>query len=121
MLSRITILVLLISFMAQAMNRSVILIDYMFNTAAFEKNCINKSKPKLNCHGKCQMSKKMQQQEEKEQQQQVNTAKADFVLSSRSFFAEVPEPFTTKLDGYTTLLNSGAPVHRSFDIFHPPA
>lgn len=121
MFARITILILLISFVAQSMNRSVILIDYMFNTASFEKNCINKAKPALNCHGKCQVSKQMQKQEEKEKTQQVNAAKADLVLSSRSFFAGAPAVFKPLLVTNHTEFDSGNPVHRSFEIFHPPA
>lgn len=103
------------------MNRSVILIDYMFNTASFEKNCINKAKPELKCHGKCQVSKQMKQQEEKEKSQQVNAAKADLVLSSRSFFAAAPPKLNPLLVIIYTPFDSGNPVHRSFEIFHPPA
>ena len=121
MFARITVFVLLISFIAQSMNRSVILIDYMFNTASFEKNCINKAKPTLNCHGKCQVSKQMKEQEEKEKTQQVNAAKVDLVLSSRSFFAGAPAVFKPIIGRNHTSFDSGIPVHRSFEIFHPPA
>jgi uncharacterized secreted protein with C-terminal beta-propeller domain len=103
------------------MNRSVILIDYMFNTASFEKNCINRVKPALNCHGKCQVSKQMQKQEEKEKTQQVNAAKVDLVLSSRSFFAVAPEELNRFIGKNYNTFDTGNPVHRSFEIFHPPA
>lgn len=121
MFARITVFILLISFVAQSMNRSVILIDYMFNTASFEKNCINKAKPALNCFGKCQVSKQMQQQEETDKRQQINAAKADLVLSSRSYFVVVPPAIKPLLALNYTSGNSGNPVHRSFEIFHPPA
>ncbi|MGZ5248393.1 MAG: hypothetical protein ACXWCR_14905 [Flavitalea sp.] len=121
MFARITVFILLLSFIAQSMNRSVILVDYMFNTASFEKNCINKAKPALSCLGKCQVSKKMQQQEETEKTQAINAAKADIVLSSRSFFASAPAIFRNASSLNYTSLNSGNPVHRSFEIFHPPA
>jgi uncharacterized membrane protein YhiD involved in acid resistance len=121
MFARITVFVLLISFVAQSMNRSVILIDYMFNTASFEKNCINKAKPKLNCHGKCQLSKQIREQEEKDKTQQVNASKADLVLSSKSFYATAPAAFNALMVKKYTQFDPGNPVHRSFEIFHPPA
>ncbi|MBU4538967.1 MAG: hypothetical protein L6264_03830 [Weeksellaceae bacterium] len=36
---------------------SLLMIDYQINRDFYEIHCINKSKPEMNCHGKCQMKK----------------------------------------------------------------
>lgn len=36
---------------------SLFMIDYQINRNFYEIHCINKSKPQMNCHGKCQMQK----------------------------------------------------------------
>ena len=36
---------------------SLLMIDYQINKDFYEIHCVNKSKPEMNCHGKCQMKK----------------------------------------------------------------
>lgn len=36
---------------------SLFMIDYQINRNFYEIHCINKAKPEMNCHGKCQMQK----------------------------------------------------------------
>lgn len=36
---------------------SLLMIDYQINRDFYEIHCINKAKPKLDCHGKCQAKK----------------------------------------------------------------
>ena len=33
------------------------MIDYQINKNFYEIHCVNKAKPEMNCHGKCQMQK----------------------------------------------------------------
>ena len=45
-----------IIFLASFQN-SLLLIDYKINRNFYEIHCINKAKPEMNCHGKCEMKK----------------------------------------------------------------
>lgn len=36
---------------------SLLMIDYQINKNFYEIHCVNKAKPEMNCHGKCQMQK----------------------------------------------------------------
>lgn len=54
MKSIITIILSLIIFGASFQN-SLFVIDYAVNQDFYEIHCINKSKPELDCHGKCQL------------------------------------------------------------------
>ena len=57
----LTILSALI-FLASFQN-SLILVDYQINRAFYEIHCVNKAKPELNCHGKCEMQKESSKNE----------------------------------------------------------
>jgi hypothetical protein len=84
--SLVTILFLLI-FTLQLFQKQCVLLDYYANQTAYARNCINRSKPRMHCNGKCQVMKKMQQ-EEQEQKQDANK-KPDFNkegFSPKSFF-----------------------------------
>ncbi len=68
MFKQLTAFFLLIAFVCQTFSSGWVMVEYYTNTAAFAKNCENKSKPILHCNGKCQMMKKLQAAESKEQQ-----------------------------------------------------
>ena len=57
----LTILSALI-FLASFQN-SLILVDYQINRDFYEIHCVNKAKPELNCHGKCEMQKESSKNE----------------------------------------------------------
>ncbi|WHF50652.1 hypothetical protein QGN23_09395 [Chryseobacterium gotjawalense] len=56
MKSIITIILSMIIFGASFQN-SLFMIDYKINQDFYEIHCVNKAKPELSCHGKCQMKK----------------------------------------------------------------
>ena len=68
MFKQLTAFFLLIAFVCQTFSSGWVMVEYYTNTAAFAKNCENKSKPILHCNGKCQLMKKLQVAESKEQQ-----------------------------------------------------
>ncbi len=86
--------VLLIALGMQSFSKNMILADYYMNTSAYAKDCVNKSKPKMRCKGKCQMMKKMQEQEKKEQEQSERKSELnpESPLSSKSFFSSMEMP-----------------------------
>ena len=113
---------LMLAFAVQTFNKAFIVFDYYTNTAAYAQNCENKAKPKMACHGKCQMMKKLKEEEKKEQDNPERKAeyKSEVVLSSRSFFPA--------LNHYTILVDINFPVFfckkeskMSRSVFHPPS
>lgn len=54
-------------FLLQAFNSTIVLSNYEINKDFITKMfCINKSKPKLHCNGKCHLKKELKKAEEKE-------------------------------------------------------
>ena len=90
------------------------------NPEAFAKNCVNKAKPKLKCHGKCQVMKKMQEEEKKEQENQERKWENKItVLSSKSFFCNIEFdliPVIKPVPARNTPLIKDI----SLSVFHPP-
>jgi hypothetical protein len=113
---------LMLSLLAQNSGRIFIIADYYVNTAAYAKNCINKTNPGMRCNGKCQMMKKIFQEEKKDQE---NTERRENlkneVLSSKSFFASMASPDFRSGPSINTIFASNTnTIDRCFDIFHPP-
>jgi hypothetical protein len=53
--------------MTQSFSKWMIMLEYRMNTDFISKNlCINKDRPLLHCHGKCQMMKKMAEEEKQD-------------------------------------------------------
>lgn len=119
MLKQLAAFIILIAFMAQTFNRAAVVADYYTNTFAYAKNCVNKAKPQLHCNGKCQMMKKLKEEEKKDQQNAQRKSAPDEVLSSKSFFAVVHSTKQTIVTEHF-ISNSGSPIDRASDFFHPP-
>jgi hypothetical protein len=84
---QITAILFLMAFALQTFSKPLLMFDYFANTKAYEKNCVNKAKPTLQCKGKCQMLKKLKQEEKKDQQNPERKAEnKNEVLSSKSFY-----------------------------------
>lgn len=96
--------------------------DYFNNRYAYELNCINKAKPKLHCHGKCQMMKKISQEEKKDQQNPDRRGenKYELVFSSKSFFPEISHPELMLNNCYPGFISSKLSPGAPSDLFHPP-
>lgn len=121
MFRQVTAAMILMAFIAQTFNGAVVLVDYYTNTTAFAKNCINKAKPAMHCNGKCQMMKKLQEEEKKEQQQ--NERKIDSkseVLSSKSFYTNVTNVFSTLIKRSYSTVKNGSEIQMPRSFFHPP-
>jgi len=77
----------------------------------------------MKCNGKCQVMKKLQQEEKKDQEnpERKPDYKPDNSLSTKSFFASVPDQyFSLRLPIKLLPSSDGKSTDRSFDIFHPP-
>ena len=90
MLKKTITLLLLLCCMAQTFSGAAMLGGYYINTAAYLRNCENKSRPQLHCNGRCQLLKKMKQEEKKDAQSPERRVNGkEQVLSSKSFFAKL--------------------------------
>jgi len=108
------------AFISQTFASPFIMLDYFVNTAAYAKKCINKTKPKLQCNGKCQVMKKMQEEEKKEQQNSERKADVKVqVLSSKSFFCNIQPVGITAYQAESYERNYPL-TDISYSFFHPP-
>lgn len=59
-------LLLIVALLMQTMHQSIVYFGYTINQEIITKKfCENKSKPQLNCHGKCHLKKELQKEEER--------------------------------------------------------
>lgn len=105
----------------------LIYLDFELRHDYIVKNlCINKSRPELNCDGKCYLAKRIAAAKEKEQQE----AGQNFISKLCETLAEPAGPFRVALPehpfipvsdkisfSYTSGLNGVTPVS---GVFHPP-
>ncbi len=118
----LTVILFLLAFAAHSFNRAVIMLDYRLNTAAYAKNCENKAKPVMKCHGKCQLAKQVKAEEKKDQQNpERKLENKNEVTSSRSFFASYTVFFIASADCFNHYSIAALPATQAQDIFHPPA
>jgi len=120
----IAIPILILLLMAQAFSKWFVVISFNLNRDYIAKNlCENRYRPVLNCNGNCVLMKRMKQEEKQEQDAPapVKIEITSVVLSSRSFFATAESPIFISTMQYIIVNNSGKPVDRAADIFHPPS
>lgn len=120
MFKQITATVLLLAFIAQTFNRTVIVLDYYANQTYIAQNlCENRSKPQMKCKGKCQMMKKLQQEEKKDQtnpdrkmENKSEVLPADFGTYNIPYYSiNTIEYISLQEDPETSFTSS---------LFHPP-
>ncbi|MES2431088.1 MAG: hypothetical protein V4556_09130 [Bacteroidota bacterium] len=122
MAKQVIALTILLAFVLQMFNKAFIVVDYLTNTKAFAKNCVNKAKPKMRCNGKCQMMKRLEQEEKKEQQVPERKSENKFeTISSRSFFAVLPLHSENALSINYRILSAPAEKRMPRSHFHPPS
>jgi len=93
----------------------------MINLENYKKTCVNKSKPKLHCNGKCQMMKKMRQSSSSDSevpnQKQIQM---NFDFSSKTFFPQLDIWETNTKQKYF-VFNVYTLYSYTSDLFHPPS
>jgi len=112
----------ILSFFTHQFGKLAIVADYYANTSQYAKNCINKSRPKLHCNGKCQMMKKIQEQEKKEKEdaEKKNENKKDAPIYFEQDIVKVNLFLDLKGKNKFQGFNSSKPIAHSCQIFHPP-
>ncbi len=117
---QLTAALLILAFTGSTFCKSVIVLDYYTNTAAFAKACINKAKLQMHCNGKCQMMKRLEQEEQKDQDNpERKSENKNEIFFANAFFnitlfqaAVAKQPLMP--------LVSKKPVDRSYTLLRPP-
>ena len=98
--------------------------DYEINKEYIAQNlCINKSKPKLHCNGKCQLMKKLAEEEKQSSPNNNNQEKVKFqdivFLESLPLFTPGFHGMTQqKFHDHIAFAKYQSPIN---SIFHPPS
>jgi hypothetical protein len=76
MISRLIAITLILAMISSTLSKLLIYADFKSNQKYIAAVlCENKEKPKLNCQGKCYLTKKLKEAEEKEKKQENNAQK----------------------------------------------
>ena len=115
--------ILILLLMTQTFSHLFVVLSFRINRDYIANNlCENRYLPKLQCKGNCVLMKKMKQEQKQESEAPV-TLKIEIlslVVSSKKFLAATPDIAATQINFYHHAQNSGMPVDRPVDIFHPP-
>ena len=118
---KIVAFLLLVAFAGQTFNQGWYYLSYLIEKKEYMKRCENRSRPQLNCNGKCQLMKKIKEQREKEQGQppELKLAAKSEIVSPNS----LPSLTLIKIQDSSSIFlvrTIGAPINRSSSFFHPP-
>jgi hypothetical protein len=116
------VILLMGAFALQNFQRLAIVLDYYSNQRAYAVLCENRNKPQLHCNGKCQMMKKLKAEEKNDANSRDSKLMGfDDVVSSRSFFAELPDKRFQLLSRRYPEFSSPLSAGQMLRIFRPPA
>jgi hypothetical protein len=122
MFIKLTAIFLLVAFAAQTFSKAFLVLDYYSNTASFAKDCENKSRPLLNCNGKCLLMKKIKAAEKKEEQNpERKMENKNEIFFSAPFLTTLTIEETNIESNFNFSYSSFFPATQAVDIFHPPS
>ncbi len=120
-LKRLLSILLLFGILLQSLGKFIIYANYELNKEAITMMfCENKSKPKMNCNGKCHMMKQMKEQEKKENTP-VNTLKEKYEnqISTASYSFRIITTYT--IISHSSVYKLHESISHLNSIFHPPS
>lgn len=82
--------------------------------------CENRTKPEMNCLGRCVLAKKLKQAEEKEKRQEQEAHKKGFQENFILKIYEMPPMFSLDIKESQPAFKVSDLPEVSFDILHPP-
>lgn len=117
--------ILLILMLTQTFSKWVLVMEYNINREFIAKNlCINKTKPKMHCNGKCQMMKRLADEEKQNSSNNTNSP-TKIKLQDVVFVDQINKQLFPLLPFVLTTYNTEQPVLKYnspvSSIFHPPA
>lgn len=119
----VPILVMLL--LTQTFSKWLVVLEYNLNKDYIaQKLCVNKAKPKLNCHGKCQMMKRLVEEEKQNSSNTTNHA-SKVQIQEVLYSNETTQLTIPLLIPSSSSYNEESPVfiHKvpAPAVFHPPA
>ncbi|HRG52546.1 MAG TPA: hypothetical protein PLL00_06905 [Bacteroidia bacterium] len=120
-MKRLLSILLLFGILLQSLGKFIIYANYELNKEAITMMfCENKSKPKMNCNGKCHMMKQMKEQEKKENTP-VNTLKEKYEnqISTASYSFRIITTYT--IISHSSVYKLHESISHLNSIFHPPS
>lgn len=111
-----------VAFAMQTFQQTWIVLDYRMNPAAFARNCENKARPQLKCHGKCQMMKKLLAEEKKKEQTPERKLEnsTEVVFSPHYYTIALTPDLSANTTPFPEYIG-GSVTDYPAAIFHPPA
>ena len=121
-LKQFIVVVFLASFIAQTIGNGFYIADYYMHYEKYAKNCINKTRPKLHCNGKCQLMKKIQEYEksEKEKSEKEFSGRIHINLTDKNYFFTVNDINTADQPIQPLYRNTIELSSFTSPVFHPP-
>ncbi|HEY6954139.1 MAG TPA: hypothetical protein VI385_02795 [Flavisolibacter sp.] len=117
--------ILMMLILAQAFSKWLVVAEYKVNQDFISRNlCINKSRPKLHCNGKCQMMKRLAEEEKQDSSNNTNNS-SKVKVQEVLFCSEIKKPAIPSLTCEAPIYNEEPILFRQHSlidsIFHPPA
>ena len=114
-------IVLIFVILLQSFSKLVLLSNYLLNNEFITLNyCVNKSKPKLKCNGKCHLTKQLKEQEKQESSSKDNSKSVDETQYCSEYNNTVLPQFIYVSTRLSWLFLNGETDNMSPSIFHPP-
>lgn len=107
--------------LVQSFNRTVLVVNYELNQLEITKEfCVNKSKPSLQCNGKCHLAKELKKADQSDKKLPTPVKEKfevlQFCMTLPTFFFAKPTVLPHVFQPYRQI----AYTPPNFGIFHPP-
>jgi len=105
----------------QTFSKALIVAEYQLNKEYIAKNlCVNKSRPKMHCNGRCHMMKKMKQEEKQDQDNPERRAENKFEIICTAFHTEAITPTRSFSVIQYPVFQESICTDYTPSFFHPP-
>jgi len=120
-LKQVAAILLLLGVLMQTFSKAMIVAEYQLNREYIAKNlCVNKSRPKMHCNGRCHMMKKMKQEEKQDQDNPERRAENKFEIICGTFHTATIIPARSFSVVQYPVFQENTCTDYSPSFFHPP-
>lgn len=121
--NHIVCFVLVSVFLLQSLSKTIVVADYQINKEYIAKVlCVNKSKPKMHCNGKCHLKKELNKAEKKERSpaNPLNEKNEIQLFSQSNSTVALFSSFIVKQDNLISDYSFHLSDKHLDSVFHPP-